>query len=161
MKTDNPILENIWLADDDIDDFEIFEDALKQILPNASLTIASNGEELIKMLTDASKIPDILFLDINMPCKDGLDCLVEIRSKLRFSKLPVVIFTSSQQPKHINASYSYGANLYFTKPSSFDELIAGLGNLFAMNWNDPCTITSSHFINNKFVPYGTNKTSEY
>ena len=147
-----PVFEKIWLADDDKDDCDLFEDALKQIMPLASLTIISNGEALMNMLTPATK-PDILFLDINMPCKDGMDCLVEIRSQRHFSRLPIVIFSSTKESKFIDTSYGYGANLFYSKPTSFNELIAGLSNLFKMNWNDPFTITSNHYVNNKFVAY--------
>jgi DNA-binding NarL/FixJ family response regulator len=147
-----PVFEKIWLADDDKDDCELFEDVLKQIMPLASLTIIPNGEVLMNTLTPATT-PDILFLDINMPCKDGMDCLVEIRAQRHFSRLPIVIFSSTKESKFIHSSYGYGANLFYSKPTSFNQLIAGLSNLFKMNWNDPFTITSNHYINNKFVAY--------
>lgn len=152
METNIPVFKNIWLADDDKDDCEVFQDVLKQILPSASLTIIPNGEELMNILTTARK-PDILFLDLNMPCKDGLDCLVEIRAQRHFSRLPIVVFSSSTQPRQIEASYGYGANLYYSKPTSFKKLIEGLGALFNMNWDDPYTITGAHYVNNKFVPF--------
>lgn len=152
METQVSVCENIWLADDDIDDCELFQDVLKQILPYAVVTIIPNGEELMKLLTIKNK-PDILFLDINMPGIDGLNCLVQIRSERHFSKLPIVVFSSSTQPNHVDASYGYGANLFYSKPSSLKDLIAGLGNIFKMNWNDPYTITSDHYINKKFVAY--------
>jgi hypothetical protein len=50
-------------------------------------------------------------------------------------------------------SYGFGANLYYSKPGSFTKLIEDMGTLFQMNWNDPYTITSNHYINNKFVPF--------
>jgi DNA-binding response OmpR family regulator len=153
MDTHIPVFEKIWLADDDKDDCELFEDVLKQILPTVSLTIIPNGEVLMNTLSPSNK-PDILFLDINMPCKDGMDCLVEIRAQRHFSRLPIVMFSSSKESKFIQTSYGYGANLYYSKPTSFQELIAGLGNLFKMNWDDPFTITSNHYVNNKFVAYG-------
>lgn len=146
------IFKQIWLADDDPDDCELFKDVLHQVLPGASLTILHDGEDLMKALTTSNK-PDILFLDINMPCMDGLSCLLEIRAQRHFSRLPIVVFSSSTQPQHPDACYGYGANLYYSKPTSFNELIAGLSHLFKMDWNDPYTITSNHFINNKFVPY--------
>jgi len=152
METNLPVFENIWLVDDDKDDCELFQDVLKQILPTSSLTMIPNGEQLMNLLTTARK-PDILFLDINMPCKNGMDCLVEIRVQRHFSRLPIVMFSSSAEAKFVDASYSYGANLYYSKPASFDALIAGLSHLFRMNWNDPYTITSDHYINNKFVPF--------
>ena len=147
-----PVFEKIWLADDDKDDCELFEDALKQIMPLVSLTIIPNGEVLMNMLTPATK-PDMLFLDINMPCKDGMDCLVETRAQRHFSRLPIVIFSSTKESKFIHTTYGYGANLFYSKPTSFNQLIVGLSNLFKMNWDDPFTITSNHYINNKFVAY--------
>ena len=152
MDTSVPVFEKIWLADDDKDDCELFEDVIKQILPRVSLTIIPNGEVLMNLLTPATK-PDMLFLDINMPCKDGMDCLVEIRAQRHFSRLPIVIFSSTKESKFIHSSYGYGANLFYSKPTSFDELIAGLSNLLRMDWSDPFTITSQHYVNNKFVPY--------
>jgi len=152
MDTVIPFFEKIWLADDDTDDCELFEDVLKQVMPHSTLTIIPNGEVLMDTLTPARK-PDMLFLDINMPRKDGMDCLVEIRAQRHFSRLPIVIFSSTKESKFIHTSYGYGANLFYSKPTSFNELIAGLSNLFKMNWNDPFTITSDHYINNKFVAY--------
>ena len=152
MHTPMTVFENVWLADDDADDCELFEEAIRHILPAVSLLLIKNGDELMKQL-EIDLPPDILFLDINMPCKDGLDCLKEIRAQKRFEKLPIVVFSSSIQPKHIEESYGLGANLYYSKPLTFTNLITGLGRIFQMNWNDPYTITSNHFIDNKYVPF--------
>ncbi|MGZ5287113.1 MAG: response regulator [Flavisolibacter sp.] len=152
MNLQNATFGKIWMADDDVDDLEFFEEALKEILPAASLIKISNGEELMKLL-EISEPPDVLFLDINMPCKNGIDCLKEIRAKKQFSKLPVIIFSSSIQDKHIDNCYGYGANLFYSKPSTFQNLIAGLNGLLKMNWADPYTITANHYINNKYIPY--------
>lgn len=152
METNYPVFHNIWLADDDLDDCEVFRDVLEQLVPTASLTVISNGEELMNLLSPSNK-PDILFLDINMPLKTGLDCLLEIRAQRHFSRLPIVVFSSSRQEKDIMQSYGFGANLYYSKPGSFTKLIEDMGTLFQMNWNDPYTITSNHYINNKFVPF--------
>jgi len=152
MESKVSIFKNIWLADDDIDDREVFEDAVKQILPSTTVTTFLNGEVLMAAL-HAGQVPDILFLDINMPCKDGMDCLKEIRAMVQFSRLPIIMFSSSVQPKHVESAYGFGANLYYSKPTTFYELIAGLSNLFRMDWTDPYTITSNHYINSKFVAY--------
>src|SRR2546423_7243526 len=106
METNNPVFENIWLADDDKIDCELFEDVINQILPSAKVTIIANGEELINLLSPCRK-PDILFLDINMPYKDGMDCLIEIRAQRHFSRLPIIVFSSSVQSKFMDASYGY------------------------------------------------------
>ena len=152
MESPVSVFKNIWLADDDIDDRQLFEDAVNQILPATTVSTFLNGEVLMAAV-HAGQMPDILFLDINMPCKDGMDCLKEIRAIEQFSRLPIIMFSSSVQPKHVEPAYGFGANLYYSKPTTFYELIAGLSNLFRMNWADPYTITSNHYINNKFVAY--------
>jgi CheY-like chemotaxis protein len=152
MEANYPVFKNIWLADDDPDDCAIFREALEQLVPTASLTIISNGEQLTNLLTPSNK-PDILFLDINMPLKTGLECLVEIRAQRHFSRLPIVMFTSSTQDWDVTKSYGFGATLYYSKPHSFAKLVGDMGALFKMNWDDPYTITGDHYVNNKFVPF--------
>ena len=151
MENDRCPLGKIWLADDDPDDREIFGDAIKELLLSSELHVFSGGEALLAAF-DSGPLPDILFLDINMPC-NGFDCLKEIREKRQLKKLPIIIFSSSGNPKDVADSYSCGANLFYRKPSSFKQLIAGLKNLLFMNWNDPYTITSRHYINHQFVPF--------
>jgi CheY-like chemotaxis protein len=154
MEANYPVFKNIWLADDDPDDCAIFREVLEQLVPAASLTIFSNGEQLINLLTPSNK-PDILFLDINMPLKTGLECLVEIRAQRHFSRLPIIIFTSSVQTWDVTKSYGFGATLYYSKPHSFVKLVEDMDSLFKMNWNDPSIITDEHYINNKFVPFNS------
>ena len=152
MNSPAPVFENIWLADDDPDDRELFEDVLREVLPLCQLSTFHDGDELMKALTPSYK-PEILFLDINMPKKNGLDCLVEIRAQRHFSRLPIVIFNSARESRFMDSSYGYGANLYFAKPSSFNEHISDLSRLLKMDWDDPLTITSDHFVGNKFMAY--------
>jgi CheY-like chemotaxis protein len=73
-------------------------------MPHSSLTIITNGEVLMNMLTPATT-PDMLFLDINMPLKNGMDALLEIRAQRSFSRLPIVIFSSTRESKFIHTSY--------------------------------------------------------
>jgi DNA-binding NarL/FixJ family response regulator len=152
MDLPKAVFQNLWLADDDIDDQDIFRDAISQILPSSSLVLALNGDELMDLFANRVA-PDILFLDLNMPGKDGLSCLREINTKYPIRQFPIVVFTSSIQPKHIEESYKYGANLYYSKPYSFGNLIAGLSNLFQMDWSDPGAIRDRHIVNEKFVAY--------
>ena len=135
MESKLPVFENIWLADDDKDDCDLFKDVVHQILPLAKVSIISNGELLMQKLKDETG-PDCLFLDINMPLMDGLECLLQIRAQNCYKSLPVIMFSSTTQPEHLKAAYQYGANLFFSKPYSFAELIAGLSSVFKMNWKD-------------------------
>jgi len=113
----------IFLADDDAEDCEIFAEALKEVNASATLTSSSNGHELMALLnTNPSPRPDIIFLDLNMPVKNGYQCLKEIRSTPELKDHIVVIFTTSSLREDIDLMYQLGANLYITKPDDFNKL---------------------------------------
>jgi DNA-binding NarL/FixJ family response regulator len=148
------VFNHIWLADDDPDDSEDFKNAIKDIAPSAIVTCVGDGEELMKLLA-AGPAPDILFLDINMPCKDGLDCLKEIRMERHLQKLPIVIFSSTREHRFVDVTYGYGANLFYKKPSSFSHLVSDLRNILALNWTEPFAVTQQHFRNDKYVDFAS------
>ncbi|MXN91134.1 response regulator [Flavobacterium sp. Sd200] len=117
------MLKNVYLCDDDPDDRELFQNALQQISPDLLLTASGDGEELLLQLYDSfSSLPDIIFLDINMPGKDGLETLREIKSHLHLYNIPVVIYSTSSQSDTVHATYSLGAKSYLVKPDSFNVL---------------------------------------
>lgn len=111
------------LADDDQDDTFLFREALEQIPLETDLSIAENGVELLQILKDADNKPDIIFLDMNMPVKNGLECLEEIRSTARFERVPIVVLSTSVSQHLWESAYRNGANLYIQKPNSFNSLI--------------------------------------
>lgn len=113
----------IVLADDDHDDTFLFREALEQIPLETDLSIAENGAELLQILTDADNKPDIIFLDMNMPVKNGLECLKEIRGTTRFERVPIVVLSTSVSQYLWESAYRNGANLYIQKPNSFNSLI--------------------------------------
>ena len=87
----------ILLADDDNDDCSFFRKALSALSISTELKIVNDGEQLMSELNNKEiKIPDVLFLDLNMPRKTGLECLAEIKRDDRFKDLPVVIFSTSK-----------------------------------------------------------------
>lgn len=89
-------LHNLLLADDDPDDCTFFEDALKASLVPATVHIVNDGLELMQYLKGPEdKLPEMLFLDLNMPKKSGFECLDEIKSNETFKHLPVIIFSTS------------------------------------------------------------------
>jgi DNA-binding NarL/FixJ family response regulator len=148
------VFNHVWLADDDPDDSEDFKNAINEIAPSALVTLLSDGEELMKLFA-AGLTPDILFLDINMPCKDGLDCLKEIRVERHLQKLPIVIFSSTRENRFVDVTYGYGANLFYKKPASFSSLVNDLKNILALNWTEPFEITQQHFRNDKYVDFAS------
>ena len=111
---------NIVLADDDNDDCIFFKDALAALSISANLTVVHDGEELMQLLTNTSiELPHILFLDINMPRKNGFECLTEIKLNHHLREFPVVIFSTSYEKEMVNILYDSGAQYFIRKPSEF------------------------------------------
>jgi DNA-binding response OmpR family regulator len=81
-----------------------------------------DGEQLMYELNNASTLPDILFLDLNMPRKNGLECLLEIKLLNKYDLLPIIIFSTSYEQSMVNLLYKNGANYYVRKPAEFSEL---------------------------------------
>jgi len=113
---------NILLADDDTDDCQLFTDALHELNKPFRLTCEPNGERLMKFLNEAKELPDIIFLDLNMPRKNGFECLSEIKKNELLCHLPVVIISTSFDKKTIDLLYQNGANYYLRKPNDFPAL---------------------------------------
>ena len=125
----------VMLADDDKDDQEVFHDALKETDVPAELTTVNNGQELIDKLKDPSEPnPDIIFLDINMPVKNGLKCLEEIKTDDTLKDIPTVILSTSDNTKDVERTFSAGANLYVPKPFSFRNMVLLLKKIFMLKW---------------------------
>jgi DNA-binding NarL/FixJ family response regulator len=131
---------SIILADDDTDDHLIFSTALKQAFPTSILSVVNNGTELLQLLENF--VPDLVFLDLDMPAKNGLECLKEIRVNPALHGLPVVVYSSTNRKHNINAAYEMGANLFFVKPSSHNDIVTAIKNILSLDWGHPEKITS-------------------
>lgn len=115
---------NILLADDDIDDQTFFKNALDAIPLETHLSTVADGQQLITYLTDnIDRLPHVLFLDINMPGKNGHECLAEIKKNEKMKDLPVVMYSTSKEKDKIDILFNVGADVYVHKPSRFSELI--------------------------------------
>ncbi|MEJ0105893.1 MAG: response regulator [Bacteroidota bacterium] len=113
----------LLLADDDHDDCWLFKDALKELQVTADLTIVHNGEDLMRYLTaEKNELPHALFLDLNMPRKNGFECLSEIRDNRTWKNLPVIIISTSFDPVTGNQLYASGAQYFIRKPNEFTQL---------------------------------------
>jgi len=116
-------ITNIFLADDDEDDRFIFQEALKEIHLPTSLLTANDGEQLMEALHALTgNLPDVLFLDLNMPRKNGFQCLSEIRQHKNLRLLRTIIFSTSNEPEVIRLLFKNGADHYIKKPTEFSEL---------------------------------------
>src|SRR5690349_14252762 len=133
-------IRSILLVDDDQDDYFLFSEALKKTRLSISLCYSSNFLEAVAYLT--TELPDIIFLDLNMPFKNGLDALTDLKAEENFRSIPVVIFSSSTYSRDVKVAYERGAALYFTKPSSFEALEAALAQILLKDWQKPALITA-------------------
>ena len=114
---------NLLLADDDEDDCQFFKEALEVLPFKSTINIVNDGEELMEILSAESTIlPDILFLDLNMPRKSGYECLSEIKQIDKLKTLPVVVYSTSIGNDILNLLNDVGANFYIQKPGNFSDL---------------------------------------
>lgn len=114
---------NILLADDDQADCLLFKAALEELPVSASLTIVSNGEQVIELLTKKrKKLPDVLFLDLNMPRKNGFATLGLIKRSSELNNLPVIIFSTASDQEMVNLVFRDAAHYYICKPVDFLQL---------------------------------------
>lgn len=127
--------KNIFLADDDEDDRLFFEEALKEVCNDAILTVAEDGDELMEILyRPPVPMPDVIFLDLNMPKKNGFECLAEIKKNGNLRDLPIIIFTTSLQEESVRKVYNQGANYYVRKPTDYKQLKVIMRKLLAIDW---------------------------
>ena len=126
---------NIALADDDEDDRFLFKDAIEEIEIKTKLSVFKDGKELMDYLSLPNVIlPEIVFLDLNMPIKNGMQCLQEIRDNKNLKDLCVAIYSTSSSEKDITDTFVKGANIYINKPSSFKDLKKALEKVLQLNW---------------------------
>jgi CheY-like chemotaxis protein len=124
---------HILLADDDEDDRQFFTDAINAISSNYKLSTVRDGEELINQLKENKmELPDFIFLDLNMPYKNGLECLKEIRAMEGMKEVPVLIYSTSINADQVDSSYRCGADRYIQKPTSYDGIVRLLRIIFSM-----------------------------
>ncbi|MRX69761.1 Response regulator receiver domain-containing protein [Flavobacterium resistens] len=115
------IYKNILQIDDDVDDCEFFMEAL-QAVSDADYTAMHNSVEALNRLIRQELIPDIIFLDLNMPIMSGFEFLVAIKTQKIIQDIPVVIFSTSQFEETKLKARNYGAKEFISKPSDFNEL---------------------------------------
>ena len=139
----------ILLADDDNDDCSFFRKALSALSISTELKIVNDGEQLMSELNNKEiKIPDVLFLDLNMPRKTGLECLAEIKSDDRFKDLPVVIFSTSKDEAIIKKVFKAGVHVYIRKPGDFGQLKEIINNALPIASEKIFTTSSVKYILN-------------
>ena len=124
----------IFYADDDHDDLDFFKDVIETISQKINLFTHDHGEKMLDALKNPPPVPQIIFLDLNMPGKSGFEVLEEIKNSDELKHLPVVIFSTSNDPNNIAKSMKMGANFYVTKPTSFESLKKSIEHTLQIDW---------------------------
>ena len=116
-------MQNIFLIDDDMDDIELFRDALEEVAPSISFQYSNDGSEAVRNLSERQDaLPDLIFLDISMPPVSGLQCLASFKKDQQLKNLPVIMYTTSSQNREIRTAQELGASGFVTKPNDFKML---------------------------------------
>ena len=126
---------NVLLADDDEDDRLFFKHAFEEIKIKTIVQTVRDGLELMNFLVQPDAVlPHVLFLDLNMPCKTGLDCLNEIKEMPHLKDLAIAIYSTSASEEDIEETFVRGANIYIKKPNDFTALKRVLSEVITINW---------------------------
>ncbi len=139
---------NVLIANDDEEDALMLTVALKSILPYCKTIITTDGIAALRYLK-TNVPPDLVFLDLNMPLRRGLECLHALKSQPALSEIPVIVYSTSQNIKDIDACYKAGAKYYLLKPESFrslQNLIKILYQHFASLKDHSTTIPKDKFV---------------
>ena len=126
---------HVLLADDDEDDRMLFSEAFKEIKMKTAVHAVNDGVELMSYLNRPDvMLPHVLFLDLNMPRKNGIECLVEIKKMDHLKNVAIAIYSTSSSEQDIEDTFVKGANVYIKKPNSFSVLKKMLEDVITLNW---------------------------
>jgi CheY-like chemotaxis protein len=120
---------DILLVEDNPNDAELTQRALRKSEVGARLAIARDGAEALEYLFGAHPKPKVVFLDLKLPKIDGIEVLRRLRADERTRALPVVVLTSSQEERDITECYGLGVNSYVVKPVEFDKFYKAVADL--------------------------------
>ncbi|MCW3082418.1 response regulator [Segetibacter sp.] len=126
----NDLAMHILMADDDKDEFLILQEAAEKAGEKLQLSYAGNWLELWRFILKT--LPDVLFLDINMPVKDGIECLQLLRKERKYDEVPILIYSTSVSKADIDNAYKNGANYFIVKPNAIDDITKIIKKLLSM-----------------------------
>ncbi|MDO6818919.1 response regulator [Zobellia sp. 1_MG-2023] len=129
---DYNIISPLAYADDDDDDRMFFQEAIQEIFPDIRMKLFSNGKLLLAYIVSSlseENLPRLIFLDLNMPVMNGIECLLELKKNISTTNIPIVIFTTSSYEGDRLKLKDMGVNYFFTKETSFEKIQLQLKNI--------------------------------
>lgn len=139
-------IKKILLAEDDDDDFNLFNSAISYLSNSIEVLRTKNGIMLSSLIQTAIR-PDLIILDINMPFKSGILSLQEIKKNPRLDSIKVIMFSTSGNIKDIDNCYTNGADFYLIKPMTYKAIIKQFEELFS----NECFLSNTRPPRHKFV----------
>lgn len=124
-----------YFTDDDLDDFELFCEAVAKFSNNIELVSFSSCENLLEALKDT--MPDIIFIDLNLGRMTGIECLRELQTMPQFSLVPKVVMSTTASQKQVLECMDLGCDYYLQKPSTFDGVMNEMQAIFSRYCNTP------------------------
>ena len=115
-------IQTIFLVDDDVDDQLLFQEALSETDNSIQFICASNGIDAIEKLITLNNLPCVIFMDVNMPKMNGIDCLKELQKIQNLKDIPVVMYSTSCTLDLQKECFAIGAVDYIEKPYDFWQL---------------------------------------
>jgi CheY-like chemotaxis protein len=131
-------------VDDDPEEFELFETAMAEVRPGVNLVHSDGCSNLLDAVVEHN--PDIVFIDINMPAINGIECLKDIRSKKEFRDLPIIMYSTSNSRIHIQQSFENNANFYIVKPHSLRGIREALEKVIDIDWKSNTKPSLNNFV---------------
>ncbi len=144
-------IQNILLADDDLDHVQLFRRILLKEYPEIKIDVVNDGEAVLHYLH--LHPVDLLFLDLQMPMRNGYECLQEIRKDRSLRNLPVIVYSSSAHLSDIEKSFINQADFYLVKPFLTEHLKKALEMILSIDWKADNELKGHYYINNRCVPY--------
>ncbi|GAB2521788.1 response regulator [Spirosoma aerophilum] len=125
---------NILYIEDNPDEVDIFERVMSRMEPPLTYSVLNTGSEAIDFLLEQGKyqgsspaLPDLVLIDLKLPGSSGFEVIQQVRATSRTRYLPLVVYSSSANPKDLRRAYDLGANAYLIKPESYHQVIDMLG----------------------------------
>jgi len=126
-----------FIVDDDIDDQDLFIEAVNEVDGSIECFSASDCEQALDLLKNRKiGMPDMIFLDLNMPRLNGKQCLAELKKEAHLRDIPVIIYSTSSEKRDIEETSRLGAAHFLTKPNKFEELCKALSFVMSKDWSN-------------------------
>ena len=128
--------QHVLIIDENENNRALFLELIAELPWLIHVSLADGADDGIKTLKELDALPDVIFIDMEMTDKDGLECLQEIKSDNRLTLIPVVIFSKSSFPSVVDKAYAAGAHLYVTQSDSVIDMKNSVRHVLSVNWKE-------------------------